>query len=343
MAKKKLNEGADQVIENTPALDSLKPDSNRVAGPHDFSASRSQAYARALATMGGMSDNDLNGFMATMAQVGKETSNLPGSANADANRASISAHPSAAVKEDLQKLFGEEHTPEFIEKTTTIFESALEARLIIERQEMIEKFETDLTEAYEELSTELTDKVDQYLDYAVNTWKQENEIALEQGIKQDVTEQFIEGLKKLFAESYIDIPEERVDVVAELTEQVAELESKLNSAINESIAAKKSAFDADKASELAALSEGLTDTQKEKLKVLSEQVTAISIDEFKTKVGMIKESAFAAPTKKTAKTNMIAEEVSMDPNDLNENDQPIITDEVMRAYMDTVTRTVKRS
>lgn len=344
MAKsKKLNENKEQVSENTPALDSLRPDSHRTSGPTDFNATRSEKYAQALALMGGMSDEDLNGFTASLAQAAQATASLPGNASVDANLNTIKAHPSAAVKEDIEKLFGEDHTPEFIEKTTTIFESALEARLIIERQALQEDFETKLEEAYEELNTELTDKVDQYLDYAIGQWIEENAIVLEQSFKQEITEEFIEGLKGLFEQHYIEIPEERVDVVAELSNRVAELEEQLNTNIAESVTAKQVAFESEKAQKLASISEGLTDVQKEKLRVLSEQVTATNVGDFEMKVSMIKESAFAEPAKKSPKTNLVVEEVTIDPSELNENVSQVVTDETMKAYMSTMSRLVKKS
>ena len=134
-----------------------------------------------------------------------------------------------AVKEDIDEVFaGEDLTEEAKEKFSTIFEAAVSARVSIEEARLEEEFETRLGEEVEEIKEEITTKIDQYLDYVVESWMEDNKLAVESTLRADIAENFMEGLYNLFAESYITVPEEKLDVVGELKAQLEELEAKLD-------------------------------------------------------------------------------------------------------------------
>ncbi len=202
------------------------------------------------------------------------------------------------MKEDMNALFtGENLSEEFVQKASTIFEAAVLARA----EEVIAEAEAELTEqfeaAVEEIKEDLATKVDDYLNYMVEEWIKENEIAIEKGLRAEIVEDFIAGLKDLFEEHYIDIPTEKVDVVEELTAKVEELEEAYNQQIQSAIEMKKELNEHKKFEAIYAACEGLTQTQVEKLKSLAEGVEFTTDDEFATKLSTLKESYFKADVK----------------------------------------------
>jgi exonuclease VII large subunit len=153
-------------------------------------------------------------------------------------------------------------------------------------------------EAVEEIQKDLTEKVDDYLNYVVEQWMEENAIAIESGLRAELTEEFIAGLRNLFAEHYIDVPSEKVDLVDELATQVEELESKLNEEIERNIEYKKALIESVKLEIARDVCEGLTDTQAEKIKTLAESVEFSTEDEYKEKLETIRENYFPSGMKK---------------------------------------------
>jgi len=202
------------------------------------------------------------------------------------------------MKEDMDALFtGENLSEEFVQKASTIFEAAVLARA----EEVIAEAEAELTEqfeaAVEEIKEDLAAKVDDYLNYMVEEWVKDNEIAIEKGLRAEIVEDFITGLKDLFEEHYIDIPAEKVDVVEELTAKVEELEEAYNQQIQSAIEMKKELNEHKKFEAIYAACEGLTQTQVEKLKSLAEGVEFTTDEEFATKLSTLKESYFKADVK----------------------------------------------
>lgn len=202
------------------------------------------------------------------------------------------------MKEDMDALFtGENLSEEFVAKATTIFEAAVIARaeeVIAEAEaQLVEEFEA----AVEEIKEDLASKVDDYLNYMVEEWVKDNEIAIEKGLRAEIVEDFITGLKGLFEEHYIDIPEDKVEVVEELTAKVAELEEAVNEQIKSAIEMKKELNEHKKFEAIYAACEGLTQTQVEKLKSLAEGVEFTTDEEFGTKLSTLKESYFKAEVK----------------------------------------------
>jgi hypothetical protein len=202
------------------------------------------------------------------------------------------------MKEDMDALLsGENLSEEFVTKATTIFEAAVVARA----EEVIAEAEAQLQEqfdaAVEEIKEDLAAKVDDYLNYMVEEWMKENELAIEKGLRAEIVEDFIGGLRNLFVEHYIDIPADKVDVVEELTSKVEELEASLNEEMNRSVELTKSLGEQKKIEAIYTACEGLSQVQVEKLKSLAENVEFTTEEEFVAKLDVLKESYFKSEVK----------------------------------------------
>jgi len=219
--------------------------------------------------------------------------------------------PIEALEVDLDEavdaLFeGEELSEEFKEKAKTIFEAALNEKLKFEIAILEQAYAESLEEEVAEIQEALNENVDGYLNYVVEQWVTDNEVAIESGLRSELTEDFISGLKALFEEHYIDIPEDKVSVVEGLQEQVDELEAKLNEEIDRNVELTK-VINESKAYEIVAEAcEGLTDTQAAKLKSLAENVDFTDDASFARKVATLKESYFSTEVKND---NVLTEEV----------------------------------
>ena len=206
--------------------------------------------------------------------------------------------PEINVKEDIAALVqGEELSEEFKSKAATIFEGAVHQKVMEVSSEKIDElekeFQDNLQEEIVSFRDELTEKVDGYLNYVVEEWMKENELALESSLRSEITEEFMSGLKNLFTEHYIEVPDEKVDIVENLFDKVEELEEKLNSQIQENVKVKDELNDYRKNKILEEVCEDLADTQAEKMKSLVDGVTyEENADDFENKVKMIKESYF---------------------------------------------------
>ena len=240
------------------------------------------------------------------------------------------------MKEDMDALFtGENLSEEFVSKATTIFEAAVLARaeeVIAEAEaELVEQFEA----AVEEVKEDLAAKVDDYLNYMVEEWVKDNEIAIEKGLRAEIVEDFITGLKGLFEEHYIDIPTDKVDVVEELTSKVEELEEAYNEQIKSAIEMKKELNEHKKFEAIYAACEGLTQTQVEKLKSLAEGVEFTTDEEFATKLSTLKESYFKADVK-------VADSSALDEVLVEEEkkDKIVSEDPSISIYAKTISQTV---
>ena len=190
------------------------------------------------------------------------------------------------MKEDVDALFADDSTisEEFKEKAAIIFEARVFDRVAQIQEELEIEYASVLEEAVEEIKNDLTEKVDDYLSYVVEQWIEQNEIAVESGLRAELTEEFIAGLRNLFAEHYIDVPTEKVDLVDELASKVEELEGKLNEEIEHGIELKKALIESYKQEVTHAVCEGLTATQVEKIKSLAESVEFSTEEEYKEKL-----------------------------------------------------------
>ena len=210
------------------------------------------------------------------------------------------------MKEDVDALFADDSTisEEFKSKVSTIFEARVADRVSQIEEETEEKYAGMLEEAVESIRADLTEKVDDYLSYVVEQWMKDNEIAIESGLRSELTEDFIAGMRNLFAEHYIDVPAEKVDLVDELAGKVEELESKLNEEIERAVDLKKSLVESRKVEMTREVCEGLTDTQVEKIKSLAESVEFSTEDEYKQKLETIRENYFPSNAKKATEAQL---------------------------------------
>jgi hypothetical protein len=210
------------------------------------------------------------------------------------NAAAPEASHITGMKEDIDALMnGEELSEEFKQKATTIYEAAVMNRVKQEVAKLEEEFNGKLAEQVESIKEGLVEQVDGYLDYVVEQWIAQNEIALEHGMKSEILEGFVSGLKGLFEEHYIDIPEEKFDVLASMEEQIEQLSAKLDETVASNVEMKKSLSEMKRAEIVAEASAGLTDTEVEKFTGLAEEMSFEDAESFKTKVQTIRENYFA--------------------------------------------------
>jgi hypothetical protein len=206
----------------------------------------------------------------------------------------------AQMHEDIQALFADDQTisEDFKSKAATIFEARVFDRVAQIQEEIESEYASMLEEAVETIKSDLTEKVDDYLNYVVEQWMEENQIAIESGLRSEITEDFIAGLRNLFAENYINVPEDKVDLVEELAAKVEELETKLNEEIETNIEYKKALTEAIKEQLTVEVCEGLTATQVEKIKALAESVDFSTEEEFKEKLETLRENYFPSGIQK---------------------------------------------
>ena len=219
------------------------------------------------------------------------------------------------VEEDLKALIeGEELSEEFQDKARVIFETAIKTKVEEIKEELQESYATALVEELETIKGGLIERVDSYLEYVSDEWMQENALQVEAGLKTEMTESFLEGMKGLFEEHYVTIPEEKYDVLESMVEKLDDMETKLNEQIEKNVSLNQRLAGATADSIFDSVSEGLADTQKEKLASLSESVEFESETEYREKLETLKESYFPtakAPT--TAKTETLSEGMEAAP------------------------------
>jgi hypothetical protein len=223
---------------------------------------------------------------------------------------------------------------EFKDKAATIFETAVRTRIKEQRKILEAKYEEKLSTEKETIKEAMTEKVDSYLNYVVEEWMKENELAVERGIRTEIAEDFITGLKDLFKEHYIDVPEEKYNVLDDLTNQNKKLEAKLNEQIEKNVDLTKKVSNADRSSIVAEISDDLAETEKEKFTSMAENVEYDSAEKFREKLETIKESYF--PKKK------IEESSSKDDVDSVAANAPIESNtDAMAAYTAAITKNIK--
>ena len=224
---------------------------------------------------------------------------------------------------------------EFKDKAATIFETAVKTRIKEQTKILEAQYEEKLESEKETIKEAMTEKVDSYLNYVVEEWMKENELAVERGIRTEIAEDFITGLKDLFKEHYIDVPEEKYNVLDDLTNQNKKLEDKLNEQIEKNVELSKKVSDADRATIVAEISDDLADTETEKFEKMAENVEYESADKFREKLETIKESYF--PKSK------IEETASKDEVDSVAANAPTLESntDAMAAYTAAITKNIK--
>jgi molybdopterin converting factor small subunit len=223
------------------------------------------------------------------------------------------------IEEDVNALLeGEELSEEFQEKAKVIFEAALRSK-VSEIQEAFEaQYEQKLIEEVEEIKEALSERVDSYLEYVAEEWINENNLAVQAGLKEELTESFMTGLKGLFEEHYVTIPEDKYDVLNSMVEKLDEMETKLNEQIEKNVSLNKRLAESVANGIFDEISEGLALSQKDKLASLSESVEFESEEEYREKLEMLRESYF--PSKKatsSAKTETLSEGVDSAPEGIS--------------------------
>ena len=199
----------------------------------------------------------------------------------------------SGMKEDIDAMLeGADLSEDFKSKAATIFEAAVLARVTAEAAALEESYANKLAEEIESIKEGLVEKVDGYLGYIVEQWVQENELALESGMKSEIMESFIDGMKSLFAEHYIDIPEEKFDVLGDLQEQLTSVKESLDDQVAKNIELSKQVNEQKRINAIAESADGLTDTEVEKFSALAEELSYEDIDTFTAKLQTIRENYF---------------------------------------------------
>ena len=216
-----------------------------------------------------------------------------------------------SIDDDVKALVeGEELSEEFREKAKTILEAAIKGKVVQIKEVLDAEYEAKLLEEVTEIKSALNERVDSYLEYVADEWFTENQLAVEAGLKEELTESFMTGLKGLFEEHYVTIPEEKYDVLESMVEKLDEMETKLNEQIEKNVSLNSRLGESVANGILESVSEGLADTQKEKLASLSESVEFASEESYREKLETLKESYF--PTKSVtpaAKSESLSEGV----------------------------------
>ena len=242
------------------------------------------------------------------------------------------------VEADVAALLqGEELSEEFQSKAKTIFETAIKTKVAEIKEELQESYATALVEELDKIKEGLTERVDSYLEYVADEWMQENQLQVEAGLKTEMTESFLEGMKSLFEEHYVTIPEDKYDVLNSMVDKLDEMESKLNEQIDRNVALNRRLAESTADVVFADVAEGLADTQKEKLASLAENVEFESDTDYREKLETLKESYFPSKTSAPKSTSEnLSEEVSTDE---------VISEETtprMQAYLDILSRAAKK-
>jgi hypothetical protein len=219
------------------------------------------------------------------------------------------------IEEDVNALIeGEELSEEFKEKAKTIFEAAIISKVNQVKESLEAQYEERLTEEVQEIAETLSERVDSYLEYVADEWFQENALAIEGGLKEELTESFMTGLKGLFEEHYVSIPEDKYDVLESMVEKLDEMETKLNEQIEKNVSLNKRLAESVADGIFDEISEGLAATQKEKLASLAESVEFESEEEYREKLETLRESYFPSRTvSSSAKTETLSEGVDSSP------------------------------
>ena len=214
----------------------------------------------------------------------------------------------SAIEEDVNALLsGEDLSEEFKEKAKVIFEASINAKITDIENQLNEEYSKKLTEEVETIKVELTERTDAYLEYVAQEWMEENALAVERGIKTEMTESFMEGMKKLFEEHYVQLPEDKYDVLENMVDKLDEMETKLNEQIERNVALNQKLGESTAQTIFNNVAEGLATSQKDKLKGLAESVEFESEESYRGKIETLKESYFGQ--KKTTSTASAPQEL----------------------------------
>jgi len=245
-----------------------------------------------------------------------------------------------SVEEDVNALFaGEELSEEFQDKARTIFETAIKSKVEEVKEQIQVQYQAQLVEEVAAVKTELTERVDSYLEYVAQEWLEENQLAIEHGLKTEMTESFLTGMKSLFEDHYVTIPEEKYDVIESMVDKLDEMESKLNEQIDKNVALNKRLAESTADVIFAEVAEGLAVTQKEKLASLAENVEFDSEETYREKLVTLKNSYFSESA--TSAQRDAAETVVESTQEQTTTAAPE-AGSIMEAYLQTLSRVSKK-
>ena len=247
----------------------------------------------------------------------------------------VVAEPEFSIEEDVQALFeGEELSEEFQEKARTIFEAAISSKVNEIKENLQSAYESVLVEEIETIKEGLTERLDAYLEYVADEWIQENALAVEHGLKTEMTESFLTGMKSLFEDHYVTIPEDRYDVIESMVDKLDEMEGKLNEQIERNVALNKRLAESVADVIFAEVAEGLALSQKDKLATLAENVEFESEADYREKLGTLKESYFPSASAQRDHSETISEGTEVAGS--------TSASPLMESYMDTLRRVAKK-
>jgi hypothetical protein len=317
-----------EVLDETLAADSIKPKGD---------ASKVQVMATVVKAIAAMNPENLKNFMATISA--PDFGNAIDGGLAAKNAATIAMKPSEAssMKEDLDAVFdGEDLTEEFKDRASALFEAAIEVRVMSEMARLEEEYAEALEEQMVTFTEELTTKLDSYLDYVVENWLEENQVAIESTIHSELTQDFIEGLKNLFAEHYINVPDEKVDVLEAMAEKLEILESKLDEVLEENNELRGALVEEAAKDIIEDISSGLALTQKDKFVKIAEGIEFDGdLVNFEKKLTAIKESYFG--NSQTNQSNILEESY-----DGEEETSTKYVDPLVGRYADAISKNIKK-
>jgi hypothetical protein len=243
------------------------------------------------------------------------------------------------VEEDINALIaGEELSEEFQEKARTIFEAAITSKVAEITEGIKSEYEENLVEEVKGIKAELQERLDSYLEYVADEWVGENQLAVEHGLKTEMTESFLEGMKKLFEDHYVTIPEEKYDVIENMVDKLDDMESKLNEQIEKNVALNKRLAESTADVIFAEVTEGLAQTQKDKLATLVENVDFESENGYREKIETLKESYF--PTKGSNTQTSKSENLTEESEAVDYSSKSISN--TMDRYLQTINRVAKK-
>jgi len=266
----------------------------------------------------------------------KEESEVEGEVVAEEEQVAEEQAPEINVEEDMNALFsGEELSEEFQNKAKTIFEAAIKSKLADVRESVKAEYEEQLVEEVAAIKSELEDRVDSYLEYVADEWMTDNQIAVESGLKSEMTDSFLTGMKSLFEEHYVSVPEDKYDVIESMVDKLDEMEGKLNEQIEKNVALNRRLAESSADVVFGEVTEGLAASQKEKLATLVENVEFESETDYREKLVTLKESYFPSNAgAQRDKSENLSEETS------TPNYQDISSS--MEHYLQTLNRVSKK-
>lgn len=341
------------IKEETASASTLHPGARKAENPKALDSSKVEKMKHAVRYMSGLDKSDFTDwFDKSIAVFGPGKDYGVGDVSGK-NMASIDSKlgkgpktkdpmPKLNVKEDLQEILGgTELSEEAIEKTATLFEAAVHLRSELEKARLEEEAVAIVTEELEHFTSTLTEKLDAYLNYVVENWMAENKIAVESTLTSEITRDFIDGLKGLFAEHYIDVPEEKIDVLEAMAEKVEMTESRLEEVLSENALMKDALIGGAKQEVIESVGKDLTQADKDKFVTLAEGIEFEGdFDAYAAKLTIVRDNYFAEKNKKVTTSNILSE--SFEGDDGSQKTTQYV-DPAIGRYVNAMDRSIKRN